>query len=71
MALTGSHLKVTYHFEKSGKKSSPDYQEQMISAPDYNSIKTVLANNGKSVVGDGTLVVSGYLNVGPAGNILT
>ena len=55
-------FKVHYHFEAAGKKISPDYYDWVSTAgTDYNSIKTVLSNNGK-LLGPGTLVIDAVLN---------
>jgi len=61
--------KVHYHFEGSGgKKISPDYVDYVAAAAnDYNSIKTVLSNNGK-LLGGGTLVISAVQNFPSGGS---
>lgn len=67
MAGTTNIYKVHYHFEFSGKKSSPEYIDWVSAAAnDYNSIKTVLSNNGK-LLGGGTLQITAVL-ASPSGS---
>lgn len=69
---TTNIYKVHYHFEQGNKKSSPEYIDYVSAAAnDYNSIKTVLSNNGR-ILGSGTLVIDAVLAT-PSGaqNILT
>ncbi len=70
MAGQTSVFKVHYHFENVGKKSSPDYIDYVNSAGgDYNSIRTVLSNNGL-LRGAGTLVISAVQSCGPGADAL-
>jgi hypothetical protein len=63
--------KVHYHFESGGKQISPDYIDWVASASDYNSIKTVLSNNGR-LLGAGTLVITAVHNpASGAGTVLS
>ena len=58
MAGTTMVVKVHYHFELSGRKSSPEYIDYVsVASNDYNSIKTVLSNNNR-LLGPGTLQIS-------------
>lgn len=65
MAGTTSVLKIHYHFESSGRKSSQDYIDYVASANDYTSIKTVLSNNSR--LQGGTLVIDAAQNM-PSGS---
>jgi hypothetical protein len=69
MSGTTNVYKVHYHFENNGKKSSPEYIDYVsASASDYNSLKTVLNNNGR-ILGGGTLVIDAVQSSGPS-NVL-
>lgn len=58
---------VDYHFENLGKIISPTYQAVVSAAAnDYNSIRTVLSNNGL-LLGSGTLVIDA-VQAAPSGN---
>ena len=64
MASVVNTYKVHYHFEISGKKSSPEYIDYVqASASDYNSIKSVLSSNSK-LRGGGTLVIDSLQETG-------
>jgi hypothetical protein len=65
MAGTTNVFKIIYHFEFSGRKSSPDYIDY-VSVPggDYPSIKTCFSNNGL-LRGSGTMVIDAVQSVGP------
>lgn len=64
---TNSVFRVTYHFETSGKRVSDEFQDNVLaSGQDYNSISTVLTNNGKTNNGKGTLVIVGIGHVSGA-----
>lgn len=53
-------LKVHYHFEQGGKKASSDYIDYVsVASADFNSIQTVLSNNGK--IRPGTLILSAVM----------
>jgi|HubBroStandDraft_6_1064221.scaffolds.fasta_scaffold00134_20 hypothetical protein len=57
MAGTTNVYQVDYHFELGGKIAGPNYQASVSAAAnDYNSIRTVLSNNGL-LLGSGTLVI--------------
>jgi hypothetical protein len=64
--------KIHYHFEFNGKKSSPEYIDYVsVASADYNSIKTVLSNNGK-LLGSGTLQITAVqAHPSGSGTILT
>lgn len=56
MAGTTNVYNVDYHFEVGGKKVGLDYYDSVsAAASDYNSILTVLTNNGR--IRPGTLVI--------------
>ena len=56
MAGTTNVYQVDYHFETAGKVNGPAYQDSVSAAAnDYNSILTVLTNNGR--LRPGTLVI--------------
>src|SRR5690348_8958435 len=58
--------KVHYHFERNGKKVSPDYVDYVqASGPDYVSLQTVLSNNNK-ILGGNTLQISAVQLTGPS-----
>lgn len=59
-------FKVHYHFESGGRKTSPDYIDY-VSAADgkYDTLKTVLSNNG--LLRNGTLQITSVSNVGGPG----
>jgi hypothetical protein len=68
---TTNVYKVHYHFENSGKKSSMDYSDYVSAASnDYESIKTVLSNNGR-MIGGGKLVIDSISNASAPSSILT
>jgi hypothetical protein len=70
MAGQTSVFKVIYHFENAGKKSSTDYTDYVNSAGgDYNSILTVLTNNGL-LRGSGKLVIDAVHSCGPGADAL-
>lgn len=67
---TTSIYRVTYHFEKNGRRISETFQDNCIAADStFSSINTVLANNNK--LGAGTLVIEGVYHVGAAGAFLS
>jgi hypothetical protein len=56
---TNSVYRVTYHFEKNGKKIGDQFQDCVIAGgEDYASLSTVLTNNGRTNGGQGTLVIT-------------
>lgn len=64
--------RVTYHFEVSGKRASDTFQDNVVAASqDYNTISTVLSNNGKTNNGKGTLVIESIGHAGSAGGVLS
>lgn len=66
MAGTTQVLKVHYHFETNGKKTSQDYQDVVSSADSkYDTIRTVLSNNSRLRLG--TLVIDAAVST-PSGN---
>ena len=69
---TTNIYKVHYHFEFSGKNASPAYTDYVSAAAnDYESIKTVLANNSR-LLGSGKLVIDSVAaSPSGSGTILT
>lgn len=75
MAGTTHIRKVHYHFESTkggssgtGGNISPEYTDYVsVAADDYNSIRTVLSNNGR-LLGSGTLVIDNCIAGGPSGS---
>ena len=56
--------RVTYHFEKSGKRASDTQQDNVIASDStFNSISTVLNNNSKTNNGIGTLVIESVQHI--------
>ena len=68
MAGTTQIYQVDYHFEVGGKICGPPGYQAVVSAAanDYNSIRTVLSNNGL-LLGSGTLVID-QVSACPSGN---
>jgi len=65
---TNTVYRVTYHFEKNGKKISEQFQDNVIaSGQDYASLSAVLSSNNRTNQGQGTLVITsvGQTAVGP------
>jgi hypothetical protein len=65
---TTNVYQVDYHFENLGKITGPPGYQAIVSAAasDYNSIRTVLNNNGL-LIGSGTLVID-QVSACPSGN---
>jgi hypothetical protein len=56
---TNNVYRVTFHFEKNGRKCSDQFQENVIAAgEDYASLSSVLSGNSKTNGGQGTLVIT-------------
>lgn len=56
--------RVTYHFEKSGKRCSETFQDNIIAADSsYNTLSAVLSGNSKTNNGQGTVVIEGFSHV--------
>jgi hypothetical protein len=69
---TSSVYRVTYHFEKSGKRCSETQQDNVTAAgSDYPTISAVLAANGKTNNGLGTLVIESVGHVAGVGGFLS
>ena len=57
--------RVVYHFEKGGKRVSDTASDFVIAADStYGSLNTVLANNGKTNNGVGSLAIETFTHVG-------
>jgi len=71
MSASLNVYRVTYHFEKSGKKCSDVFQDNVAAASnDYTTIAAVLSGNSKNNQGQGTLFIE---SIGSAiiSNVLT
>lgn len=65
---TSGIYRVTYHFEKSGRRVSDTFQDNILaSGQDFNSLNAVLSSNGKLQAGC-QLVIDA---VGHVGNVLS
>ena len=59
MAIS-SLYRVTYHFEKNGKRVSDTLQDTvLVSSGDINTITAALTNNGRTNNGVGSIVFDG------------
>ena len=73
MAIS-SVYRVTYHFEKNGKRCSDTAQDNVLAAAsDYNTIADVLTADGRTNNGVGTLVIEsiGHASGLPALGVLS
>lgn len=69
---TSSVYRVTYHFEKNGKRCSETQQDNVMAAgSDYPTISSVLSGNGKTNNNIGTLVIESVGHVSGAQTFLS
>lgn len=69
---TNNVYRVTYHFEKNGRRCSDTFQDNVIAASqDYNTISSVLSSNSKTNGGQGTLVIVSIGHVQAANSFLS
>jgi hypothetical protein len=62
---TNTEYRVTYCFELNGKRCSETFQDNVLAADqNYNTIKTILTNNGRTNNGIGTLKIEGIGHFG-------
>jgi len=69
---TSSVFRVTYHFEKNGKRCSDTFQDNVLAASSgFDALTAVLTNNGKTNNGIGSCVIESVGHVSAASNFLS